>query len=223
LKTFAYWGIVILIVKSHWRNICKGGLALKILLVSDVESKSLWDHYNPEKLKDVELIISCGDLKAEYLSFLVTMTKARLFYVHGNHDDDYIHNPPGGCECIDGKLVNYNGIRILGLGGSIKYKDGPFKYTKREMEKRILKLRPRIFLNKGFDILVTHAAAYKLGDGDDFCHTGFESFNALIDKYSPKYYIHGHQHLNYGRNERTIQYKNTTVINAYDHHYLDYE
>ena len=96
---------------------------MRILLVSDVESKSLWDNYTPEKLKDVEIIISCGDLKAEYLSFLVTMTKARLFYVHGNHDEDYLRNPPEGCDCIDDMLINYNGIRILGLGGSIKYKD----------------------------------------------------------------------------------------------------
>jgi Icc-related predicted phosphoesterase len=195
---------------------------LKILLISDEESKSLWDHYSPEKLLDVELIISCGDLKAEYLSFLVTMTNARLFYVHGNHDEDYLRKPPEGCECIDEKLITYKGIRILGLGGSIKYKEGSFKYSKREMEKRIRKLKPKIFLNKGFDILVTHAAAYKLGDGDDFCHTGFESFNSLIDKYSPKYHIHGHQHLNYGRNDRMIQYKETTIVNAFNHYFLDY-
>jgi Icc-related predicted phosphoesterase len=195
---------------------------MKILLVSDVESKYIWDFFQPEKFKDVDLIISCGDLKSEYLSFLVTMIKAPLFYVHGNHDEDFLKRPPEGCTCIDGKIVNFNGIRFLGLGGSIRYKEGPFQYTEQEIGRRILKLKPSLIFNRGFDVLVTHSGAYGLGDGNDGCHRGFESFIKLIDKYSPKYFIHGHWHLNYGRVERIIQYKNTTVVNAYGYYLLDY-
>ncbi len=42
---------------------------MKILLVSDVESRYIWDHFNKEKFKDVELVLSCGDLKAPICSF----------------------------------------------------------------------------------------------------------------------------------------------------------
>lgn len=42
---------------------------MKILLLADVESKYLWDYFEKEKLDGIDLIISCGDLKAEYLSF----------------------------------------------------------------------------------------------------------------------------------------------------------
>ena len=42
---------------------------MKILALADVESKALWDYYNPERLKDVDVILSCGDLDPHYLSF----------------------------------------------------------------------------------------------------------------------------------------------------------
>lgn len=43
---------------------------MKILVLADRKSKYLYDFYEPDKLKDVDLIISCGDLPASYLSFL---------------------------------------------------------------------------------------------------------------------------------------------------------
>lgn len=89
------------------------------------------------------------------------------------------------------------------------------------MERRINKLKPQLFLSRGFDILVTHAAAYGLGDGKDLCHTGFKCFNKLLDIYEPKYYFHGHQHLNYNRGERLIRYKDTTIINSYGYYIID--
>lgn len=195
---------------------------MKILLVSDNESNYIWDYFNPEKFKDIDLIISCGDLKASYLSFLVTMIHAPLFYIHGNHDGNYLKTPPEGCECIDNNLIEYKGIRILGLGGSYRYNTGHFQYTENEMEKRIKKLKTKLWWKNGFDILVTHAPAYTLGDGEDTCHKGFECFKGLLDKYSPKYYFHGHQHLNYKPGPRIINYKNSTIINAYEYYILEY-
>ncbi|MBZ4646160.1 MAG: metallophosphoesterase [Clostridia bacterium] len=197
-------------------------ITLKILLVSDKEVSYIWDHFDAERFKDVELIISCGDLKAEYLSFLVTMIHVPLFYVPGNHNESYLKKPPEGCVSIDNQLIKYKNISILGLGGSQKYNHGPFQYTDQQMQKRISRLKHKIWWNGGFDILVTHAPAYGLGDGEDLCHQGFKSFNKLLDQYSPRYFFHGHQHLNYSRQSRIIQYKNTTIINAYEYYLLDY-
>lgn len=196
---------------------------MKILLVSDEENSYIWDYFDPERFKDIELVISCGDLKGDYLSYLVTMIKAPLLYVTGNHDGRYAIKPPEGCESIDDRLVKYKNIRILGLGGSKRYTPGAFQYTEEEMKKRIRKLGPQILWNKGFDILVTHAGGLGIGDDTDPCHEGFKSFNKLLDKYSPKYFLHGHVHLNYGKKERITKYKDTTVINAFSYHILDYE
>ena len=39
---------------------------MKILVVSDEESDYLWNEKAAPKLKEFDLILSCGDLKADY-------------------------------------------------------------------------------------------------------------------------------------------------------------
>lgn len=195
---------------------------MKLLIVSDQESKYLYDHFDKSKFSNIDLILSCGDLKPAYLSYLVTMVNAPLLYVHGNHDDHYIKMPPEGCESIDGKLIVFEGVRILGIGGSRKYRDGLHQYSERQMTLRIAKLYPQLVLHGGMDILLTHSPALGLGDGKDLIHQGFPQFNKLLDRYEPKYHFHGHQHLNYGYNERTIHYGNTTIINGFGYQLIDY-
>ncbi len=195
---------------------------MKLLIVSDQESKYLYDHFDKEKFSDVDLIISCGDLKPAYLSYLVTMINAPLFYVHGNHDENYIKTPPEGCESIDGKLVIFEGVRILGIGGSRKYREGLHQYSERQMSLKIAKLYPKLLKHKGIDILVTHSPALGLGDGKDLIHMGFPQFNKLLTQYEPKFHFHGHQHLNYGYNERIHHFGQTTIINGYGYYLINY-
>lgn len=195
---------------------------MKILVLADVESPAIWDYFDPDKFKEVELMISCGDLKAEYLSFLVTMIKAPLYYVPGNHNGGYAKKPPDGCISIDKAFVNYKGLRIVGFGGCQRYNKGEHQYTEKQMKKRINALWFKLFMNRGFDILVTHAPAFELGDGDDLCHRGFKAFRHLLDKYHPKLHLHGHQHLNYGMQERIIDYNGTTIVNAYGYRIIDF-
>jgi len=107
---------------------------MRILTIADKECRALWDYYQPGTLKGVDLILSCGDLDPGYLEFLVTMTSCPVLYIHGNHDSRYQTNPPGGCTCIDGKLYNFNGLRILGLGGSMRYSAGKHQYTEKDIE-----------------------------------------------------------------------------------------
>lgn len=190
---------------------------MKILAVSDIESDRFYEYYRPGMLKEYDCIIACGDLKAEYLEFLVTMSGRPLFYVHGNHDEKYLREPEG-CTCVDGRIVQFNGVRILGLGGSYCYRKGKYMYTEQQMKNRILRLKPSLLWHKGFDILVTHAPARHLNDFDTLPHRGFECFNDLLEKYHPKLFLHGHIHRNYniGIPQRS-QYQSTTVINAFEY------
>ena len=190
---------------------------MKILAIADKESKNLWDFYTPGKLDGIDLIISCGDLHPHYLSFLATFTHAPILYVHGNHDDKYEQIPPDGCICIENKIYVHEGVRILGLGGSLRYKDGIHQYEQSEMDRRVKKMWFALKKHKGFDILVTHSPARGIGDGDDRPHFGFHAFVKLLEKYSPKYFLHGHVHTSYGR-----QYKRL-IINAYETYLFEYE
>jgi len=191
---------------------------MKILALADVESDALWDSSQPRAHKDdVDIVLSCGDLNPAYLSFIATYTKAPVLYVHGNHDGCYDHTPPEGCVCVEDRIYNHNGLRILGLGGSIRYNRGPYQYTQEEMHRRVRKLRFKLWRNRGFDILLTHSPALGVGDGSDRAHEGFEAFLRLIERCKPRVMVHGHTHLNYGYNIKRInKIGNTTVINAYE-------
>lgn len=197
---------------------------LKIMVFADHESRLLYDYYDPERMKDIDLIISCGDLSQKYLSFFVTLCNVPLLYVKGNHDKTYDINPPEGCICIEDNIFVYKGIRILGLGGSMQYIPGaPGQYTEQQMRRRIKKLAFKLWRHKGFDILVTHAPAYQVGDLPDLPHRGFAAFLSLLDKYNPKFFLHGHVHANYSRNfRRTDTYGKTTVVNAYEFYVVEY-
>lgn len=190
---------------------------MKILAIADCESPLLWDYFDKSYLEGIDLILSCGDLKPQYLSFLATFTQAPVLYVHGNHDDRYEETPPDGCICIEDKIYVHDGVRILGLGGSMRYKPGSNQYTQSQMRRRVRKLWWSLKYRKGFDILLTHSPAYQFNDGDDLPHRGFEVFRTLLDKYKPAFFVHGHVHLNYGRQySRLSAYNDTQVINAYE-------
>ena len=197
---------------------------MKILAISDEECPALWDYYTPGRLADYDLIISCGDLNAKYLSFLVTMAKCPVLYVHGNHDVNYDQVPPEGCDCIDGHIVEYNGIRILGLGGCRRYHPGPHQYSDSEMRRRILRLSWQLKRLGGVDIVVTHAPPAGLGDDEDPAHWGFDALVSFLDKYRPKFLVHGHVHTSYNHQiPRVIEYGDTKVLNACERYVFEIE
>lgn len=195
---------------------------MKLLLISDKESPYLWDFYQPGRLQGVDMILSCGDLNSKYLSFLVTMGNVPLVYVHGNHDKTYEQHPPEGCDCAEDRILRVGGLRILGLGGSCLYSGGPHQYTEAQMARRIRRLGFQLWRNGGVDIVLTHAPMEGYGSGEDYAHRGFACLLSLVDKYRPKFLIHGHVHANYGANlPRVLRRGETTIINAYERFLLD--
>ena len=96
-------------------------------------------------------------------------------------------------------------------------------YTEKQMESRIRRLGRAIRRNDGFDVLVTHAPARHINDLDTLPHRGFECFGGLLDKYQPRYFVHGHIHMSYGVNiPQKTPHGPTQIINAYDHCLFEY-
>jgi Icc-related predicted phosphoesterase len=196
---------------------------MRILAISDVESRYYYDYYTPGKLDEFDLILSCGDLSRTYLEFIISMAHCPVLYVRGNHDDAFADQPPEGCVCIEDQIYVYEGVRILGLGGCHRYRDGENMFTERQMAARVRRLWRQLRRHGGFDILMTHAPARHLNDFDSVSHRGFDCFVTLLDRYRPRYFIHGHIHKNYGIHiPQKTQRGETTIINAYDHCAFDY-
>lgn len=197
---------------------------IKILTVSDVVEPVLHPVINDERLRDVELILSCGDLPPEYLTYLAHFTRAPLYYVLGNHDIRYDTKRPQACFDLHGRLVHFKGLNILGLEGSMWYNGGPHQYTENEMRRILRRLRSSIWWRGGIDLVITHAPPRGIHDDEDLCHQGFKSFRWLIKKYKPRYFIHGHIHKSFNDPaERVSLVDKTKVINTYGHYVLEIE
>ena len=125
----------------------------------------------------------------------------------------------------DGRVVEVEGLKILGLGGSMRYKENADgMYSEEEMRKRIAGVRRnmlrdliagRLTGSRDMDILLTHAPCRGFGDMDDLPHTGFECFNDLIERHRPMVHCYGHVHKEYGNFRREMLHPSgTRLINA---------
>ena len=176
--------------------------------------------------------MSCGDLPFDYLEYLVTCTNVPLLYVPGNHDPNVkppdttwvplqseIPVPgPQGCENVDGRVIEVNGLRIAGLGGSLRYKDGPNQYSQAQMLRRAVRLElwvrlKRVRAGRKLDVLVTHAPPFDVAEAKDATHEGFKALNRMVKEFHPLVHVHGHVHP-YGRALPELQLNGTRIVNA---------
>lgn len=202
----------------------------RILAIADEVDETLY----ADKLARLrpDIVVSCGDLPFDYLEYIVSRLDVPLVFVPGNHDPEVrspdpiwaplrVEDPqpgPPGCENADGRVVVAAGLRIAGLGGSMRYKPGPNQYTDAEMRWRALSLEVRIKLNpardaRKLDLLLTHAPPLGWGEPDDLAHRGFAAFVRLVKNLTPRLLIHGHVHP-YGRTPQERKLAGTQIINA---------
>jgi len=188
---------------------------MRVLTVSDTVVHGLYEEFSPELVSGVELILACGDLPPEYLSFLRDRVDAPLYYVQGNHDIRYRESPPMGCIDANRRLLRVGDYRLLGLSGSRWYNGGINQYHESEMKKIIRGLWLQLRLAGGVDIVISHAPPRHVGDREDPCHKGFACYRTLIRKYAPQWFVHGHIHARFtDKNERITRLHSTKVLNT---------
>ncbi len=216
---------------------------VRVLVVADEVAPQL---YRPEVRElTPDLVVSCGDLPFEYLEYLVTTLSVPLVFVPGNHDPDLKVDrstlaaqplswsshmrdalEPGGCENIDGKITAVAGLRIAGLGGCIRYNEGPHQYTQRQMSRRVMRMEARNRMRppqrRGVDLLVTHAPPLGTGDAADLPHQGIGALHRLIRVLEPTYLLHGHIHP-YGFEQPDRRVGETRIINVIPYKLLEVE
>jgi hypothetical protein len=168
---------------------------VRVLAVSDEVDEGLCADVHA--VRGAELILACGDLPFDYLGYLMNALDVPLVFVPGNHDPDLSGYrasraglmlraglpadapSPGGAVNADGRIVDVLGVRVAGLGGSLRYHDGPNQYTDRQFARRarLLRARAQWRARDGhrIDVLLTHAPPRGVGDGDDLPHRGFRA------------------------------------------------
>lgn len=222
---------------------------MKILCVSDQIDPLVYSPNIRERYKDCELVISAGDLPMEYLDFIVSSLNKPLLFVFGNHNLEEFrlyHRtgaltstgthlplkplPPEACHgttYVGFKVHREGNLLVAGVSGSIRYNAGLSQYTERQMLFKLLRMLPRLLVNKlkygrFVDIFLTHAPPEGIHDKEDPCHRGFRCYLWFMRTFKPRFMVHGHIHLYDMQDVRVSRYFDTTVINAYSHHILDF-
>lgn len=222
---------------------------MKILCVSDQIDPLVYSPNIRERYKDCELVISAGDLPMEYLDFIVSSLNKPLLFVFGNHNLEEFrlyHRtgaltstgthlplkplPPEACHgttYVGFKVHREGNLLVAGVSGSIRYNAGLSQYTERRMLFKLLRMLPRLLVNKlkygrFVDIFLTHAPPEGIHDKEDPCHRGFRCYLWFMRTFKPRFMVHGHIHLYDMQDVRVSRYFDTTVINAYSHHILDF-
>ena len=207
---------------------------MQLLTISDEIVPAIYSLNLKRRFPQVGCILSCGDLPYYYIEFALSMLDVPCFYIHGNHDTSQILDggqelhAPRGATLLDGHGVRHAGLTIAGLGGSLRYRpDGVYMYSDAEMLWRVWRLVPWMLFNRlrygaYLDILITHAPPFGIHNGPDYPHQGFKAFLWLMDRFRPRYLIHGHIHRSYGYTTvHSSIYGATQVINTAGYRLLE--
>jgi calcineurin-like phosphoesterase family protein len=217
---------------------------VSVLAVSDETIESLW---SPQvKSLGVDLILGAGDLPFDYLEYLTDALNAPCVFVPGNHDADLTGYSAGkagwmraglpatwpgpvGAINVDRRIVSAAGLRIAGLGGSIRYNGGPNQWTQRQQRRRSRTLTRTFAWNRNVrkdvrpvDILLTHSPPLGVGDDTDPAHVGFDCLDEVTRRLSPQLLLHGHIHP-HGHTPDDLALHGAAVINTVGYTLLDVE
>jgi uncharacterized protein len=199
---------------------------MKILAVSDVELGFIYSTGVSERFKDIDLILSCGDLPYFYLEFMISMLNKPLYYVHGNHANQVEQTPTGNKYKPEGginlhkRIIHEQGLSFAGIEGCLQYNYGPYQYSQADMWSYVFSLIPGLFINKirtgrYLDVFVTHAPPWHIHDQDDRPHQGIKAFRWFDHVFQPKYHLHGHIHIYRNDIPITTRFEHTSITNVY--------
>jgi Icc-related predicted phosphoesterase len=206
---------------------------VKILAVSDKVMEAVYSPAITRNFGDVDLVIGCGDLPFYYLDFIISSLNVPCYFVYGNHDLNVkqtstgvatVH-PPGWVN-LDNRIVCQKGLLLAGFEGSLRYRpDGAHQYTQMEAQLKLLRFSPALILNRlrhrrHVDVFAAHSPPFGIHDGPDYAHTGFTAFLTLMDRFRPRYLLHGHKHT-YGTEPVESVYNATKVINVYPYRVIE--
>lgn len=205
----------------------------RALVVADEVDEALW--CDVSRRGTVDLLLSAGDLPFDYLRFLVDALEVPAVMVPGNHDPDiggYTRRAglilragfparwpgPGGWSDADGRVVEAAGLRIAGLGGSIRYSPGPNQWTQAQQARRSRRLVRQA--GGPVDVLLTHSPPRGVGDREDGSHQGFDCLHETVERLRPRWLLHGHIHP-YGERMEQHRLGATTVRNVVGSHLIE--
>lgn len=211
-------------------------MLLQVLAVTDEVDERIYSTTIRDRMGDVDMVVSCGDVPASYLEFLTDALHREVYYVLGNHAEEITRGGaqceprlPEGCTNVGFRVIRdqRTGLLIAGLPGSVRYSDGdPVQFTELQMMWHMLRMAPKLLWNhlrhgRALDLLITHSPPRHVGDREDAAHRGFEIMHRFLKWAQPRWHLHGHIHLYDRTINPTQQLYDTTIVNVYPYQRLE--
>ena len=175
---------------------------ITLLIIADTHGSLALNKDLQKKVKDAKYDLCCvlGDIHDyDYKFILETIPKEKIVALLGNHDR-YTLLKEYGIEDLNGRVIEFNNIKIGGIQGSFKYKDADFpSFTHKESID---------FMNnmESCDILLSHDKPFVF-DYKDLVHDGLKGITKYLYDNQVPINIHGHIHDSY-----ESKLKNNTLV-----------
>jgi Icc-related predicted phosphoesterase len=168
---------------------------IRLLAVSDETDSSLWEHLDRNALGPLDMLVSCGDLPPDYLSYLEGVLRVPFVFVRGNHDLDeaWRHEaarllPAPHRE----RLLDVAGLDVVALDWPGLDKERTAAQD-RGVWGEVLGIRLGAALRRRHPLIVaSHVAPHDAGDSRDAYHRGFRGYRWLAEHLHPALWLHGH-------------------------------
>lgn len=172
---------------------------VKLLIITDTHGELMEDVLSEyvQRIGTYDACILLGDHydgDINIVKSIIPMEK--LYGLLGNHDYDYTKRY--GIHDINGEIIDINGVKILGMQGSSKYKNTEFpSFTQKESIE--------FFKHKeSVDILVSHDNRFDYTRDEFDAHRGLIGITKYLYEKRVPIHIHGHIHKKY----------NSTLLNG---------
>ncbi|MFP4403156.1 MAG: metallophosphoesterase family protein, partial [Nanoarchaeota archaeon] len=223
---------------------------VRILAVSDEETLYKKSFTN-KKFKNIDILVSCGDLSPSYLEYIVhkTMPTHRIM-IHGNHDNiyfphNYEHKSKGYSDIFKGMHVlnndfykidkkEYNldeNLVIAGFYGANAHGSEPFFLDEKKLNFFAKKMKFKdFFLNYNLPkIILSHCApnVNNLFKNIDSFHKPSNALGEIYNNFPPNLWFYGHIHPRYTKQKLDFKIntnnKNTYILNTVPYKIIDYD
>ena len=185
---------------------------IKMILISDTHGSLNLEEFRKfvNVHSNYDACILLGDHSSNDIEKILSCTnKNKLYGILGNHDCDYLSKY--NITNLNGNLININGVTLLGIEGSYKYKPSSYPSFSQADSIRFLNN-----LSKA-DILLSHDGKFDEKKSNDPAHQGLFGITYYLYKNRVPYHIHGHLHKSYKKE----MLNGTKEISVYMYEYIE--
>lgn len=163
---------------------------IKLLIITDTHNMLDYLELNQmvNEHPNYDLCVLLGDHSiGDIEKILKCIPREKIYALLGNHDSvNYIDKY--NLNDLNGKYMEYNGVKFMGIKGSFKYKPDEFPSFTQEESILFLKDMPKV------DILFSHDGPFNDELSNFPPHQGLFGITYYLFKNKVKYNIHGHLH-----------------------------